>query len=393
MDEIRIGVAGLGHRSHMWLRHLLNIPGYRITAISDWIEPLHEKFLAGIPYRDEVACFTDYEEFIASDKIDAVALCVRRMDQGALAARALEAGKHVTSEVPAAHTIEDCWRIVLATERTGKCYLLAEQARYWSFVKEWRDLVATNELGKICYCEGQYIGYYGTKQFFQDFKTGKQYPVEELKDHPEAEPTVFTTMPPIHYLPHELSPMLKVLDDRVIQVVGMGTDPPSNSHPEVGQPDIQVALMKTEKGTVLRMAVGFAMRGPTKDDHHWYQLMGTHGRVEWRRRPSDNPRMWQAKGDHEEMMDMNWKMEDPAAPDAAKGSGHGDADYYVQRAFRDCLLDGIMPEIDVYTAMDTAAPAILAADSIEQGSIPFDVPDFRPGPTRKSGETPEGFVL
>lgn len=115
--------------------------------------------------------------------------------------------------------------------------------------------------------------------------------------------------------------MLKVLDDRVIQVVGMGTDAPSNSHPEVGQPDIQVALMKTEKGTVLRMAVGFAMRGPTKDDHHWYQLMGTHGRVEWRRRPSDNPRMWQAKGDHEEMMDMNWKMEDPAAPDAAKGSG------------------------------------------------------------------------
>ena len=52
-----------------------------------------------------------------------------------------------------------------------------------------------------------------------------------------------------------------------------------------------------------------------------------------------------------------------------------------------------MPEIDVYTAMDTAAPAILAADSIEQGSIPFDVPDFRPGPTRKSGETPECFVL
>ena len=84
----------------------------------------------------------------------------------ALAARALEAGKHVNSEVPAAHTMEDCWRIVTQAERTGLVYQLAEQTRYWGFVDTWRDLVARGRLGRVTFCEGQYIGYYGTRQFF-----------------------------------------------------------------------------------------------------------------------------------------------------------------------------------------------------------------------------------
>ena len=40
MDDVRIGIAGLGHRALNWIRLLQAIPGYRITAIYDWIEPL-----------------------------------------------------------------------------------------------------------------------------------------------------------------------------------------------------------------------------------------------------------------------------------------------------------------------------------------------------------------
>ena len=38
MDEIRIGIAGLGGRSQRWISTLLKMPGYRITALYDWIE-------------------------------------------------------------------------------------------------------------------------------------------------------------------------------------------------------------------------------------------------------------------------------------------------------------------------------------------------------------------
>ncbi len=45
-------------------------------------------------------------------------------------------------------------------------------------------------------------------------------------------------------------------------------------------------------------------------------------------------------------------------------------------------------EFDVYRAIDTAAPPILAADSIEQGSAHIEVPDFRPSQSRPDSRLP-----
>src|SRR6185436_6614917 len=101
MDTIRIGVAGLGHRARgAWIPALQKLSGYRLTAIYDWIKPLHEKTRPLLQHPGEVTSYTDWQAFLADPNIDAVALCVRRPDQGAMAAQALEAGKHVTSEVP-----------------------------------------------------------------------------------------------------------------------------------------------------------------------------------------------------------------------------------------------------------------------------------------------------
>lgn len=389
MDEIRIGIAGLGHRAAgAWIPQIASIPGFRITALCDWIEPLHERALARIPYRADVRCFSRYEELLAWDGIDAVGLCVRRLDQGALAAQALEAGKHVHAEVPASHRLADCWRIVLAAERSGKLYHLGEQLRHAGFVQAWRKMVRDGRLGRVVYVEGQYVGYYGTRQFFQDFATGKQYTIEELKDHPEAKPTVLQEMMPIEYLPHELSPLLKVMDDRVIQVVGMGTRIPSYNHPEIGQPDIQVALMKTEKDAIMRLACGFTCPVP-HGLHHWYHIHGTRGRVEWQRSLNEKPKMWLADEQMDQPAGVDWTWHRTDAPEEANRSGHGGTDYHAHASFRDALLKGITPDLDVYRAMDTAAPAILAAESIRRGSLPQAVPDFRPGPQRAKGAEPQ----
>ena len=390
MDEIRIGIAGLGGRSRRWISTLLKMPGYRITALYDWIEPLHERALSLIEYRNDVVVFSDYEDFLSYENMDAVGLVVRRKDQGAMAAQALEAGKHVNMEVPAAHTMEDCWRIVTAAERTGRVYQLAEQTRYWGFVDAWRDLVAEGRLGRVTYCEGQYIGYYGTRQFFQDYKTGQQCRVEELPSHPGAEPTWLHLMPPIHYLPHELSPMLKVLDDRVVEVTAMSTGSPSYSHPEINQPDIQVALMKTEKDRLLRMAVGFMQKLPSRRGHHWYQVIGTRGCVEWKRSEKGRPLMWLADSQMYDLAEMDWQFERTDAPAEAHGSGHGDADYYVHTSFWNAVVGNKPLEFDVYRAMETAAPAVLAAESIARGTELMKVPDFRPNRSRASGQMPEG---
>jgi len=388
MDEIRIALVGLGHRSVTWVNHFLQIPGYRITAVCDWIEPLMDKTLELIPYGSDVRKFTRYEDLLEWDGCDAIGLCVRRMDQGAMAADALEAGKHVHSEVPAAHRIEDCWRIVLAAERSGKLYHLAEQLRYAGFITAWERLAKEGRLGHIAYVEGQYLGYYGTKQFFQDFKTGEQFPLEELADHPEAKPTMLHEIQPIEYLPHELSPVLKILDDRVVQVVGMSTRKQSYHHPEIEQADIQVALMKTEKDTILRLACGFTMPVP-HGLHHWFHLHGTGGRVEWQRSTNEKGKMWLAEKPDEQPREMDWEWTPERGTEESERSGHGGTDWHAHKSFRDALLDGKTPELDVYRAVETAAPALFAAKSIAEGSVPFEVPDYRPGPHRKAGEAPK----
>lgn len=380
MEEIRIAVVGLGSRAlRGWIPILQKLRGYRITALCEIIPALQQRALTTRPELAGVKIYTRYEDLLADPNVDAIALTVRAPDQGAMAAQGLEAGKHVHSEVPMAHTLEDCRRIVKAVQSSGKVYLLGEQTRYWGFVDAWREIVQQGQIGKVTYCEGQYIGYYGTQWYFRDFESGEFCQVEDLPKMPNAQPTWFMQMPPIHYLPHELSPMLKVLDDRVVEVTAMSTGPQSYSFPEIRQPDLQVALMKTAKDTILRMAAGFTQKVPSARGHHWYNVLATRGCLEWKRAARELPKMWRADAQMFDMAEVDWRWERTNPHPEAKGSGHGDADLYPHIHFRDAILEGTPLEFDVYKAVDTAAPAILAAESIAQGSIPLKVPDFRAG--------------
>jgi predicted dehydrogenase len=387
VEEIRIGLTGLGARGRHWLKTLDSFNGYRVTAICDPIEELHEISLAVLKDPESVKVYARYEDFLADPNVDAVALTVRCKEQGALAAQALEAGKHVNSEVPAAHTMEDCWRIVVAAERSGKVYQLAEQSRFSGVFAAWRDLVREGKLGKITFCEGQYIGYKDSARYHRLPGTAQLVPIADLAAHPEAEPSWINRMPPIHYLPHELSPILMVIDDRVKEVTAMSTSSPSYVHSEIHQPDIQLAIMKTEKDTLMRLAVSYTQ--PTAPrDNHWCHIMGTKGSVELARSLRDKPKLWLADGQMHDLAEVDWRPQRTDAPAEARGSGHSDTDYYIHASFRDAVLHNVPLEFNVYKAMNTAAPAVLASESIAQGSTLMQVPDFRPGPNRREGELP-----
>jgi hypothetical protein len=98
--------------------------------------------------------------------------------------------------------------------------------------------------------------------------------------------------------------------------------------------------------------------------------------------------VWQAGTQMHDLATVDWRYERTEAPPEAVGSGHGDADYYVHAAFRDAVLGRTPLPFDVYRAMDTAAPAIAAAQSISLGSTLLRVPDFRPSATRPAGQLP-----
>ena len=55
----------------------------------------------------------------------------------------------------------------------------------------------------------------------------------------------------------------------------------------------------------------------------------------------------------------------------------GGADYYPMVHFMDAILNDKTPLMDVYLAVETAAPAIAAAESANKGGIQIEIPDFR----------------
>ena len=123
--------------------------------------------------------------------------------------------------------------------------------------------------------------------------------------------------------------------------------------------------------------------------HHWFHISGTGGVLEWKRTGSGKPLLWLADG---QMHDL---AGDGLGPRPHRRAGRGPR----QRPRRRRLLrPRLVPrrcarqtplEFDVYQAMDTAAPAILAADSIDEGTTLLQVPNFRRGPERMKGEAPQ----
>jgi predicted dehydrogenase len=378
-NKLRMGIVGTGRRG-VYLASLYNAhPDCEITALCDRFEPIVNEAAdkLGLP---GVARFTSFERLIDSGLVDALVIAAPPTIQVDMACYAMEHGIHVTTEVPAAYTIEQCWKLVRTVKQTGMKYQLCEQLRYASFVQEWEQMARNGDFGKILFAEGEYFHYEENWRRFTDLKTGKLYSApEEAGSGSELERSWrdLTFRHPILYLPHTLSPLLKITNDRVTRVSCYGTRPQGYTHPEWSVRDIEVALMHTSNDTIIRAAVGFSTpHGPRRHTScHWYQVKGTQRTVEWSRSKADKPRMWSSGDD--DWTEMDWTLRSDQASEFVQTSGHGGVDGWPVESFVRAILEDSDVTMNVYEAVETAAPAILAAESADEGGIMKEVPNFR----------------
>lgn len=385
IKPLRTAIIGCGPRA--WYNGIPKLTAYadfELLALCDIRASLVERTAAAAKskYESTLHTYTDYREMIRRQPLDAVMVLADADKQASIICDCLEAGLHVMSEVPLCYTLEDCWRIVTTVERTGRVFLLMEQIRYGGYVQAWRNIVRSGVLGDIVLAEGEYFHNLPLRMYQDD--DGVYY-TAQCAQRSGATPTWRLRHPPIVYLPHDLSPVLSVLDDRVTRVMGMESNRPTATTPGQDYPSLQMALMHTQKDSVLRMGVSFNTAAP---ERHWQHIKGTRGYVEMPRVADGSYLMWVDQWQLPAPLKMPWGLSRMDAPAAAVGSGHGDCDYYVFAAFADAVLRGVALEFDVYRAAEITAPAILAADSIRQGGVSLEVPDFRPGPQRKVGVMP-----
>ncbi len=380
MKKIRLALVGCGKRgvnvSHAFKAHT----ECQITTVMDRFLPIAEKAVSALGLTD-AQVYTDYDRMLNEAPIDAVFIACDPLVQVNMACRAMEAGKHVCTEVPVAFTLDECWNLVKTVQKTNMKYQPMEQTRYWGFIDYWKQMHERGEFGHICLVQGEYVHYEQNWDCWTDLKTGERIMTNSKPADRKCEERWRHKLlaDPIYYLPHTLSPLLKILNDRVIRVSCMGTRKQSYTYTDENLPwsDIQYALMHTEKDTVMLVGAGFSLphvpRGPLAA--HWYELRGTRGSVSSPRHKTDGFRFWKQGMSIYQEADLS-----PAPLDAdvlQAQSGHGGADFKPVDTFIRSILNDTTPPMDVYLAVETAAPAILAAQSARQGGALLDVPDFR----------------
>jgi predicted dehydrogenase len=360
-DKLRVGIAGL-HRGSSFIRPFTTVTETEVTAMCD----INEKTLNDAAGRYGIKeRFTDYEKMLEAD-IDIVVLGTPENLHVPQSILALNAGKHVLSEVTAATTLEQCYELVRTVGKSKAKYMLAENSCYSRSNVLIRNMARKGLFGEIYFGEGEYV-----------------HDVKFLHHNSDGDPTWRyywqVGINRCNYATHSLGPVLQWLGERVATVCCLGTG--VHTDPEHGMEDTVLMLCKTVGGALIKIRIDMLSNRPANT---YYSLQGTKGCYEGTRGFGDKQKVWLADyfeeygwrplSDFEgDFLPERWKN----PPEEASKAGDVSGEYFEVRDFVDSIIHDTEPPIDVYAAMDFTAPGLLSEESIANGGKPVQIPDFR----------------
>ena len=310
-----------------------------------------------------------YDNFdrLCDSEVDAIAIITPAPVHCECALKALDAGKHVLSEIPAVWSLEEAEQLARKVEQTGLKYMIAENVNYFPAIQAIDSLVKSDRIGKVFYAEGAYI---------HDGRSMMMNRDDGLGGGIGQTPTWRARLEPIRYCTHETGPILMILDDRIVSAVCMDTG--SNVAPEMGTFDMQVAIFRTAGGCVIKELTGFSLsREPA---FHFYSFYGTKGAIETDRyNPFGNLKAYfEDVPNVDGLTDIPTSLRHREAPPEAAAGGHGTSEFYMVDDFVRAILEDQTPPLDVYKALDMSVPGICANLSSQRCGELVTVPDFRP---------------
>lgn len=404
MKPLRISIIGAGQFAQCF------IPLYQAHPLVGEVslcDELPERLAAEASRFGISRVFASYDEVLSARDIDAVALFTQRWSHAPMALRALGAGKHVYSAVPAATNLDELHQLVEAVTRTGLVYMMGETSLYYGarlFMKEKWD---AGEFGRFVYGEGEY---------YHDMSHGF-YEAFQYSGGPDWKKTA--SFPPMLYPTHSVAMILSVTGARATSVSCLGY---ADQHSDgVFDPAIslwknpysnQSALMRTSDGGMLRvnefrrvgLSGGRSVRG---------SLYGTEGAFEeqtngaiwttremWGAEPVEDivkcggvhtHEQWEAvkvdaalKGEFTSGVCEVHQKYRHRLPDSYKvqPNGHEGSHQFLTDDFISAVSSGRLPSVSVWDAARYNAPGIVAHDSAKREGEPLPIPDFGSPSTR-----------
>ena len=394
LETVRIGLIGLGHRGPSSLRRLCLIEGVEIKALCD-IRPESlergQKILADSgmpPAREYGKDENDWKRMCESEDIDLIYQVTPWRLHTPVSVFAMEHNKHAAVEMPAALTIEDCWKLVETSEQTRKHCMMLENCCYDFFELLTLNMVRQGVFGEIIHVDAAYIH----NQIEIAFKKNNYPGMWLLKESQRRNGN--------HYPTHGLGPVCQVLNinrgDRLRNIVSMQSNDFSYGPraSEMAKKDsfykeydtnsyrgnINTSVIKTERGKTIMLQHDVSSPRPYS---RIYMVSGTKATAQkWPlpQKISIDGHNW--LGD-EEMKELEKKYTPPIIKKigelAKQVGGHGGMDFTMDWRLIDCLRNGLPLDQDVYDAATWSSVVALTEWSVANDSQSIKVPDFTCG--------------
>lgn len=402
MDSVRVGFIGLGMRGPDAVYRFAHIDRTSIKALCDkhadrLARP--QKYLkeAGRPVAAEYSGLDGWKELCRRPDIDLVYIATDWVNHVPMAVYAMEHGKNVAIEVPAAMNLEECWKLVDTAEKTRRHCMMLENCVYDFFELTTLNMAQKGLFGDILHVEGSYI--HNLEEFWRAYEGNWRLDFNE-----KHKGDIYAT--------HGMGPACQLLDihrgNKMNYIVSMEskaiTGPKivkellgRESH-DFKNADHTMSMIQTENGQTMHIQHDVMNPRPYS---RMYQLTGTEGFAN--KYPAEgyafsNVQRLEGVPDYENLSSHSFvpeevkkslmqKYKHPIQAEiedtAREIGGHGGMDYIMDYRLVYCLLNGLPLDQDVYDAAEWSAIGELSRISIENGSAPVEVPDFTRGAWKK----------
>ena len=397
IETVRVGVIGLGDRGRDVPKRMAYIEHASVVALCDLLPERIERAQKSLEKRGapraihEFSGEEDWKELCELDDIDLVYLAVPWQMHTSMAVYAMEHGKHVAIEVPAATSIKECWALVNTSERTRRHCIMLENCCYDFFEITCLNMAQQGLFGDVVHVEGSYI--HNLDPWWDKYQ-GDWRMTYNKDHHGDVYPT------------HGIGPVCQVLNihrgDKMDVLVSMDTDAFSGQAKaderygkgkvKYENGDLTATLIRTRKGKTILVEHDVVTPRPY---NRMYQIVGTKGFA------NKYPVRGLALGsegledvayddlDAEKFMSDAQRdsllsaFKHPIVKEiealARKVGGHGGMDFIMDYRLIYCLHHGLPLDEDVYDAAEWSSLVELTEVSIKHGSMPVVMPDFTRG--------------
>jgi len=369
-SQINIAIIGLGFGAEfipLYQRH----PHANMYAICQRTKSKLDQI--GDAFGIEVR-YTDYEELLKDENIDAVHINTPIPDHAPQAIKALQAGKHVACTVPMATTVEECQDIVRLSRETGKKYMMMETVVYSREFLFLREMYEKGELGKIQFVQASHQ---------QDM---------------DGWPDYWPGLPPMYYATHCVGPCLALTRDMAEYVSCFGSGRIREELiPKYNSPfAIETAHIKY-KDSDLSARIYRSLFDTARQYRESFDVYGSKKTFEWQLVEGEDPILHTAKKPEPEIPerikvpDYAHLLPEPIQMFTTKGvydldehqhlsftqgAGHGGSHPHMAHEFIMSLIEDRDPFPNAAESANWTSVGILAHESALEGGQIKQLPDF-----------------